>query len=153
VDLHPDLAPIAWLLGTWSGEGRGWYPTVADFAYKEDAVWAHVGKPFMAYQQATRATDDGRPLHGERGYLRMAGGQLELVVAHSNGIVEVAVGPVAETIVLRTTAVVGAPGAKEVTSIDRRIWREDGALRYELGMAAVGQPPQGHLEATLTAVT
>ena len=150
MDLHPDLAPVAWLLGTWTGDGEGWYPTIADFAYREEAVWTHVGKPFLVYHQSTRASDDGRPLHGERGYLRVAGGQLELLVAHSSGVVEVSVGPVAEAIELRSVGVVGAPAAKEVTALDRRIWLEDAALHYELGMAAVGQPLQGHLRATLT---
>ncbi|MHB8661612.1 MAG: heme-binding beta-barrel domain-containing protein [Acidimicrobiales bacterium] len=149
MEVHPDMAPVAWLLGTWVGHGSGWYPTIADFAYREEAVWGHGGKPLLAYTQRTWALDDGRPLHGEAGYLRVAGGALELVIAHANGIVEVSTGPLAEVIELTSVSVVSSPAAKSVTSLSRRIWLDGSALRYELGMAAVGVDHQGHLGAEL----
>ena len=31
----PALVPLASLLGTWKGDGRGHYPTVSDFAFSE----------------------------------------------------------------------------------------------------------------------
>lgn len=150
MDLHPDVEPFAWLLGTWRGEGDGWYPTISSFRYREEATWTHVGKPFLVYSQSTWAIDDGRPLHGERGYLRAAAGQLELVVAHSSGLVEIALGAIEDVLVLTSTTIAGTPSAKEVRAVGRRLWRSGPSLRYELGMAAVGQTYQGHLRATLT---
>lgn len=151
MDLHPALAPLAWLLGNWVGEGDGFYPSIADFRYREEVVWTHNGKPMLAYAQKTWALDDGRPLHGESGYLRVAGGALELVIAHATGVVEVSTGPIADPIELRSIEVIGTPTAKEVLSLDRRIWEEDGRLHYTLGMAAVGLVHQPHLAGVLTA--
>lgn len=154
-ELHPDVAALACLLGTWSGTGRGEYPTIESFEYREEISFAHVGKPFLAYRQATRRTDTGLPAHAEAGYLRgVGGGRVELVLAHPTGIAELSAGDVTPTpdgLVLRlhTTEVAATATAKDVRSVERTLTVTDDVLVYELAMGAVGQPHQHHLAAEL----
>jgi hypothetical protein len=151
VALHPDAAALAFLLGTWEGEGQGHYPTIAAFGYREEIRFWHVGKPFLGYGQRTWAMDDGRPLHSETGYWRpQRGGAVELVLALPTGHVEVEEGTVEGTSVSLTTRLVGATtSAKEITAVTRELVVEGDRLRYVMAMAAVGQPLQEHLMAEL----
>ena len=154
-DLHPDVELLAPLLGTWSGTGAGSYPTIEPFRYREEIVFGHVGKPFLAYRQATARLDTGLPAHAEAGYLRgVGGGRLELVLAHPTGIAELSEGAVTVEagrleVRLRTLSVARTTSAKEVTRVDRTITVDGDVLRYELAMAAVGQEHQHHLAAEL----
>ena len=118
--LHPDMALLATLLGTWSGPGQGDYPTIEPFEYEETVTFTHVGKPFLAYSQRSRNVHTGVPLHGESGYWRRAApDRVELVVAHPTGIVEVAEGPIQDgTIRLRSTAMASTSTAKDVSAVE-----------------------------------
>lgn len=154
--LHPSLASLAFLLGTWAGSGTGEYPTIDPFAYNESITFSHVGKPFLAYSQGTRASDDGRPLHAETGYWRCPSpGRIEVVLAHPTGVVEVEEGTIEDgTITLTTVHVARTSTAKDVTSLTRvlRFTHDQGAsvLHYTVAMGAVGVPETHHLAATLT---
>jgi hypothetical protein len=152
--LHPEVQPLAGLLGTWQGEGAGEYPTISPFRYGEELRFWHVGKPFLAYAQRTWSLDDGRPLHAEAGYWRAKpGGVVELVLAHPTGIVEVEEGRQAGgRIELASTTMAGTATAKEVTALRRRFDLDGDRLSYTVAMAAVGQPLQHHLAAELRRV-
>ncbi|MCP4435015.1 MAG: FABP family protein [Actinomycetia bacterium] len=156
-ELHPDCEQLAGLLGTWRGGGEGEYPTVESFDYVEEVKFAHVGKPFLAYDQRTRATDDGRPLHAETGYWRpVVPGHLEVVLSHPTGVAEVLEGSIVTgpTIVidLHTTSVSLTSTAKSVSQLHRRFELDGDVLRYRLAMAAVGVPLTHHLTGELRRV-
>jgi len=137
---HPEVQPLAGLLGTWQGEGAGEYPTITPFRYGEELRFWHVGKPFLAYAQRTWSLDDGRPLHGETGYWR----------AKPGGLVEVQEGRLdGGRIELRSTTMAGTATAKQVTALQRHFELDGDRLSYTLDMAAVGQPLQHHLAAEL----
>lgn len=154
-ELHPDLAVLAPLLGTWTGAGTGEYPTIETFGYVEEIAIGHVGKPFLTYSQRTRAADDGRPLHAETGYLRVPSpGRIELVVAHPTGVTEIDEGTLSVTgdglaIQLDSTAIGLSGSAKSVTALSRSFQLADDELTYSVRMAAVGVPLTHHLAATL----
>lgn len=159
-DLHPDLHPVAALLGTWSGLGHGEYPTITPFDYVETVTFGHVGKPFLTYTQRTRELlpdgSLGRPLHAEAGYWRFPSpARAELVVSHPTGVVEVEEGTVViegEEVALHlaSTVVTLTSTAKQVEAVERWFRVAGDALEYRLSMAAVGLPLQHHLAASLT---
>lgn len=156
-ELHPDVAPLAVLLGTWTGTGKGEYPTIQSFGYGQELTFSHVGKPFIAHVSRTKASDDGRPLHTETGYWRLAGQndeggyRIELVVAQPTGVVEVHEGTFDGTTArFDATSVVRTPTAKEVTAVEREYRLDGGTLHVRMAMAAVGQPLTHHLSATLS---
>ncbi|RLE21763.1 MAG: fatty acid-binding-like protein [Actinobacteria bacterium] len=154
-DLHPDLAVLAPLLGTWQGQGSGEYPTIESFEYLESITFGHVGKPFLSYQQKTRDAGTGSPMHAEAGYWRTPGsGRLEIVMAQPTGFAEVYEGTIAtvDGIVVmdvKSTSIGATTTAKDVSITERTFELDGDELRYTFRMAAVGQPLQHHLSATL----
>ncbi|MBA0573783.1 hypothetical protein Golob_001040, partial [Gossypium lobatum] len=92
--IHPAVAPLSYLLGTWKGEGEGGYPTINSFRYGEELHFSHPasGKPVIAYSHKTWKLDSGQPMHSESGYWRpKPDGSLEVVIAQSTGLAEVLV--------------------------------------------------------------
>jgi hypothetical protein len=154
-ELHPDVAMLAPLLGTWEGSGTGEYPTIDDFGYDESITFSHVGKPFVAYTQRTRHPETSAPMHAETGYLRVPRpGSIEIVMAQPTGLAEIYEGAVVGgdvplVIDVRSTSINATPTAKEVTITERTISVTGDDLHYTFRMAAVGQPLQHHLSATL----
>ncbi|HLV04247.1 FABP family protein [uncultured Georgenia sp.] len=153
MSLHPNLAPVAGLVGTWRGPGRGEYPTTEPFEYTEELVFTDVGKPFLHYAQRTWSPD-GAPMHVETGYLRVPGdGTAEFVLALPTGQTELAEGPLTPepdgfSAELRSR-VLNAATARPVDRTVRRLRLRGDELRTELDMAAVGVPLTRHLTSVL----
>ena len=154
MELNPALAPVAFLLGTWRGEGEGQYPSIEPFRYREEIRFSHNGKPFLIYAQRTEAIDTGQPMHAEGGYMRLVGdGRVEFVIAQPIGYAEISLGRVdGRRIDVECTSVARTPTAKPVTSISRSFWMEGETLRYHLKMGLAGAPLAPHLTATFRRV-
>lgn len=39
--VHPAVKPLSNLLGTWKGEGEGFFPTISSFNYSEELQFSH----------------------------------------------------------------------------------------------------------------
>src|SRR3990170_8922153 len=135
-NINPLVEPIAFLLGTWRGGGRGIYPTIADFEFEEELTVWHAGSGWLAHVQKTSATDDGRPLHSEMGYWRpKEDGVVELVITHSFGVVELSMGRVeATTLEFRSEHFMQTPTAKTIDRAIRRFTVDGDDLHYEVDM-------------------
>jgi hypothetical protein len=164
-DLRPALLGLLPFVGVWRGRGRGGYPTVADFTFAQEVRFSHDGRDFLAYSSKTWLLgDDDRPLRPaarEVGWWRPVpaangagrGDEVEAMLVHPTGIMELYVGQVDGTRVeLVTDAVVRSSTAKEVRAGHRLYGIVDGALLYAYDMAAVGQPKQPHVSARLERV-
>lgn len=153
-ELHPALAPVAFLLGEWEGPGEGEYPTITPFGYTEHLTFGHVGKPFLIYLQRTW-DPDGAPMHTETGYLRVTGPAtpghaVELVLSMPTGVVEVLAGTVVDDDISLTSTLVGlSPTAKRVDATERRFRMEGSLLVVDMGMDAVGAGFHHHLRSEL----
>lgn len=157
-ELHPDLEPLKFLLGTWEGAGVGGYPTIESFNFGQELSFTHNGKPFLIYASRTWLIEPdgtlGRPLATETGYWRARpNNEVEVTLAHPTGIIEIYVGTVAfSRVELRTDVVARTDSAKEVTSGHRLYGMIGEDLGWAYDMAAVGQKLQSHLSAQLKRV-
>ena len=158
-DLNPACVPLAWLLGTWEGAGVGDYPTIEAFRFGQEVTFSYVpGKPYLVYESATwRLSDDGEvgdPLARETGYWRpQPDGQVEVLLTHPTGIVEIYVGAIEPAKVeMATRGVLKTETAKDYRSATRLYGLVDGRLMWVMDMAAMGEELQPHVSAELRRV-
>jgi THAP4-like, heme-binding beta-barrel domain len=161
--VHPDLEPLAWLLGRWAGNGRGDYPTIEEFSFRQEIVFAHDGRPFLHYFSRTFLTEGTaagpgtviKPSGIETGFFRARPeGRVEVVLAHPTGFAEIWYGEVDGTkLELATDVVVRTESAKEYTAGKRLYGLVEGHLLWAYDMAAMGQQLQSHLWGRLEPVS
>jgi hypothetical protein len=152
-ELHDDVTSLGFLLGTWSGEGTGSYPTIEPFTYRETLRFDHVGEPYLMYVQESWSPD-GEPVHFERGFLRpgAGSGDVELVLAHPIGVTEIAYGRLDGgdmRLSARDATIRRSATGSDVRGLERRYHVDGDALTYELDMATGTTPITLHLAASL----
>jgi hypothetical protein len=129
------------LEGTWTGEGRGEYPTVTSFDYRETLTFTRRDGKSLAYEQRTYKRYEGQTewlvSHWENGFIRiLENGELELVNAQSGGRSEVLIG----TVELRGDLICLHFASKAINNDPRMVCTsrtfelKGDALRYEVEM-------------------
>lgn len=154
---HPLLEPLLGFLGSWTGRGRGGYPTLSEeFVYAQEVTFSHDGRPFLHYEARAWLLDpDGEPLRPsarESGWWRMQpDGRVEALITQPTGVAEILTGSAADGVAdLATHRVALTPTAKQVDATRRRYTlSDDDTLDFVHDLAAVGQPLQHHLAAQL----
>lgn len=160
VTLHPQLAPLAWMVGTWEGAGVIGYPGMESANFGQEVVCTHDRRPFLRWESRTWILDESgaqvRPAATELGFWRVTqSGEVELLLSHPTGIVEMYAGtrdaerPVVQ---LRTDGVMRSPEAREYNSATRMYGFVDSQLLWAMDMAAEGHPLQSHASAQLRRV-
>lgn len=158
--LPPKLAPLAWLVGRWEGAGVVGYPTIESANFGQQLTIEHDGRPFLAMSSRTWLLDDAgnqvRPLAREEGFWRVLdNGEIELLLTHPTGILEMYVGrrdPERPAVQLATDGVLRSPAAKEYSSGARMYGLVESQLMWVMDMAAVGKPLTSHVSAQLKRV-
>ncbi len=166
--LPPALAPLSWLIGSWTGVGVGGYPTIEEFRFGQEVSFSTDGRPFLSYASRSWLLDDAgekvKPLGTELGFLRpQPDNQVEMLLAHPTGYAEVWLGSVTVTGIedatitgaraeLHTDVIARTETAKDYSAGHRLYGLVDGDLLWAYDMAAVGQPLTSHLSARLKRV-
>ena len=157
-NIHPNCAPLAWLIGTWAGNGHGEYPGIESFQFGQEVLFQQDGRPFIHYMSRSWIVDEQgnhvREAAQETGFLRpQADGTLEVVLSHNLGYAEIWHGvlhaeqPRFEIV---TDAVARTSTAKEYSAGKRLYGYVNGDLMYAFDMAAMGHELQPHTHAQLT---
>jgi hypothetical protein len=154
-NLHPDLMPLAWLVGTWRGKGRGEYANVPAFKFAQEINFNHDGRPFLNYFSRSWIIDENDEIikqsHSEVGFWRIKENNvLEVVLAHNFGVAEGWVGIVSGAkIQIEMDQGYSSPSAKIVTAGSRLYGLVERELFTSYDMAANGQTLQSYLWSSL----
>lgn len=164
-DLARPLVALAWMLGRWEGTGVVGYPTTGpDRLFGQELTVSHDGRPFLRWESLTWELDDagqlGDPLATETGFWRVPGGEagvdgteVELLLAHPTGYLEMFVGRAhAGKIEVATDVVARSPSAEEYSAATRLYGQVDGDLLWAMDVAAGGHAMRSHSSARLQKV-
>lgn len=155
--LHDRLLALLPLLGVWDGTGMGTVArTGAEFRYGQQVVFAHDGRPFLAYEARAWLLDEAgeliRPAWRETGFWRPGATEddLEAVIVSNTGQALVFSGLSGDSRwELATTAATPAPTAVPVDG-ERRLYAiVDDELVYATELAPQGEEYAPHLNARL----
>jgi hypothetical protein len=138
---------LSLLKGTWKGQGRGQFPGVTSFDYRETLTFTRRDEKILAYQQRAQKQYDGQTewleSHWESGFIRiLESGELELTSAQI-GRTEVLMGTIEPAGAAFRIHFVSKSITNDTRMISsaRMFELDDSTLRYEMEMhtTKVGQ--------------
>ena len=151
---HEAIKPIAWLIGKWKNiTGEGFYPTIEPFTYCDEITFESIGQPLLNYMAQSWDPIQTKPLHLERGFLRIKPGtnQIAFMVAHNIGVTSIEEGEANECEMrCQSTQISSMSFVRDphVCSLQRLIkMNKDGNLEINLFMETVNTPLTQHLKA------
>lgn len=175
--LAPEVYPLAWLVGTWRGEGVVDYPGIDEATFTQEIVIASDGGPYLSYTStirlvvapsSTAALEDEPPApvwQTESGYWRVPPERpadwgltddqhaVELLVADPSGHVAVYIGAVGKgRIDLVSDAIVRTASGADVSAGKRLYGLVNGELMWAHDIAAFGHPMQSYASGRLARV-
>ena len=174
--LAPEVYPLAWLVGTWRGEGVVAYPGIDEATFSQELVVSSDGGPYLSYSSTIRLVEvpddpsalDDEPAAtavwaSELGYWRVPPDRpddvppghhpVELLLADPSGHVAVYVGAVGNGRIDQVSDVV----ARSLTGADVTAGRRlsglvNGELMWAHDLAAFGRPLQSYASGRLSRV-
>ena len=168
-DLAPEVYPLAWLVGTWSGRGFIEYPDIPKTEFRADTVFDHDGGPYLIYRSTLTAIgldgEDTAVWSSEQGYWRvppvapegyeLEDGQhpVELLVADASGSVALYLGVVGGgKIEIATDLMARTATAPDIGGSSRLYGHVAGDLLFALDIAAFGKDLQSYASGRLSRV-
>lgn len=169
-DLALEVYPLAWLVGSWHGEGIISYPDIPDAQFVQDVTFESDGGPYLKYNSTLRlpaeeGTDTSEPMDErvwstESGFWRVAPeshegiqeGQtpLEVMVTDPSGRLALYLGGVGDgRIDLASDLIASTPTGADVSASKRMYGLVEGSLMWAWDLAAFGHPLQSYASAQL----
>jgi hypothetical protein len=148
---------LSLLVGTWEGNGRGQFPGVTSFDYRERLVFTRRDEKTLAYEQRTQKLYDGQTeyleSHWENGFISiLENDDLQLVNIQIGGRSEILVGSVESLNALFRIHFVSKMLSNDprMMSSARMFELEGDTLRYEMEMQTTKiNKSTSHLNITL----
>jgi hypothetical protein len=155
-DLHADLYPLAWLVGSWDGRGSAAYPGEEPVEFGQQVTFAADDRRFLMYSARSWRLDEAGeivgPWHVEYGFWRPAAdGGLSVVLVQPNGQAEVWLGNAQPAKVeIATDAVVRTADAENPYTAGHRLYGlVESQLLWAFDKATERQPMSSYAWARL----
>lgn len=168
-DLAPEVYPLAWLVGRWSGHGEVAYPGIPKAEIVQDVVFDHDGGPYLTYTSTVRLrgadATPGQVWAVESGFWRVSPSApegieledfqhpIEVVLSDASGLLTCYMGAVGNgRIDLASRFAAATESGPSVRGATRMYGNVAGELMWAWDLAAFGQDLQSYMSAQLSRV-